>query len=26
VNRSWRFYFLIRDDTYVITNVIPHPK
>ena len=25
-NRSWRFYFLIRDDAYVITNVIFHPK
>lgn len=26
VNRSWRFYFTIEDDTYIITNVIPHPK
>ena len=26
VNRGWRFYFLIRDDTYIITDVIPHPK
>ena len=26
VNRSWRFYFLIQDDTYIITNVISHPK
>ena len=26
VNRSWRFYFLIQDDTYLITHLIPHPK
>jgi plasmid maintenance system killer protein len=26
VNQEWRFYFLIVDDTYFITNVIPHPK
>jgi len=26
VNRDWRFYFLIKDDTYVILDVIPHPK
>ena len=26
VTGSWRFYFLIRDDTYIITDVIPHPK
>jgi mRNA-degrading endonuclease RelE of RelBE toxin-antitoxin system len=26
VNRDWRFYFLIIDDTYVITDIIPHPK
>jgi mRNA-degrading endonuclease RelE of RelBE toxin-antitoxin system len=26
VNRAWRFYFTIKDDTYIITNVIPHPK
>jgi hypothetical protein len=26
VNRSWRFYFLIRGDTYFITDVVPHPK
>ncbi len=26
VNRSWRFYFTIRDDTYIITRLIPHPK
>lgn len=26
VNRDWRFYFLIAGDTYVITDIIPHPK
>jgi len=26
VNRSWRFYFLIRADKYIITDVVPHPK
>jgi mRNA interferase RelE/StbE len=26
VNRSWRFYFMIDDDTYIITRLIPHPK
>jgi len=26
VNRSWRFYFLIEADEYVILSVIPHPK
>jgi mRNA interferase RelE/StbE len=26
VNRDWRFYFVITDDTYVILDVIPHPK
>ena len=26
VNQSWRFYFLIKGDAYVITEVIPHPK
>jgi plasmid maintenance system killer protein len=26
VNRDWRFYFRIEGDTYVITDVIPHPK
>ena len=26
VNRDWRFYFQIVDDTYVIKDVIPHPK
>jgi mRNA interferase RelE/StbE len=26
VNRSWRFYFVVRKDEYVILSVIPHPK
>ena len=26
VNRAWRFYFVITGDTYLILNVIPHPK
>jgi mRNA-degrading endonuclease RelE of RelBE toxin-antitoxin system len=26
VTKDWRFYFVIRNDTYVIVRVIPHPK
>jgi mRNA-degrading endonuclease RelE of RelBE toxin-antitoxin system len=26
VNDSWRFYFVIRDDEYILTSIIPHPK
>lgn len=26
VNREWRFYFTIADDTYRIQKVIRHPK
>jgi mRNA interferase RelE/StbE len=26
VNQDWRFYFRIVDDTYVITDITPHPK
>jgi hypothetical protein len=26
VNKDWRFYFNIVDDTYVIRDIIPHPK
>lgn len=26
VNRNWRFFFRIVGDTYIITDVIPHPK
>ena len=25
-NRNWRFYFVIEDDTVLITDVTPHPK
>ena len=25
VNRDWRFYFNIVDQTYVIRDIIPHP-
>jgi mRNA interferase RelE/StbE len=26
VNRDWRFYFSIDGDTYIIRDIIPHPK
>jgi len=26
VTRSWRFYFKIVGDEYVIISIIPHPK
>jgi mRNA interferase RelE/StbE len=26
VNRNWRFYFTITNDTYRIEDIIPHPK
>ena len=26
VNKDWRFYFTITDDTYRIEKVIAHPK
>jgi mRNA-degrading endonuclease RelE of RelBE toxin-antitoxin system len=26
VNKDWRFYFTITDDTYRIEDVMPHPK
>ena len=26
VNRDWRLYFNIIDDTYIIRDIIPHPK
>ena len=26
VNRSYRFYFRIEDDNYIILAIIPHPK
>ncbi len=24
--RSWRFYFRIEDNTYLLTGIVPHPK
>ncbi|SPF49712.1 conserved hypothetical protein [Candidatus Sulfopaludibacter sp. SbA4] len=26
VNKDWRFYFKISDETYFITELMPHPK
>ena len=26
VTRSWRFYFLIEADEYIILSIVPHPK
>jgi len=26
VNDDWRFYFTIEGDTYLIPNIVPHPK
>lgn len=26
INRDWRFYFLIKDDTYVLIDMMEHPK
>jgi mRNA-degrading endonuclease RelE of RelBE toxin-antitoxin system len=26
VNSAWRFYFQIEDDTYMLLDIIPHPK
>lgn len=26
LNDDWRFYFTIEEDTYVVQDVIPHPK
>jgi hypothetical protein len=26
VNRGWRFYFSIVGDTYIIRDIVPHPK
>lgn len=26
VNRSWRFYFTISGNTYILRNIIAHPK
>jgi mRNA-degrading endonuclease RelE of RelBE toxin-antitoxin system len=26
VTKGWRFYFMIKDDTYIIEDIISHPK
>jgi len=26
VNQNWRFYFNVAGDTYIVRDVIPHPK
>ncbi len=26
VNKDWRFYFQIEDDTYIVVRIVPHPK
>jgi plasmid maintenance system killer protein len=26
VTRDWRFYFLVRDDTFILQDIVPHPK
>jgi plasmid maintenance system killer protein len=26
VTREWRFYFRIQSDTYILLDIIPHPK
>jgi mRNA-degrading endonuclease RelE of RelBE toxin-antitoxin system len=26
VNKGWRFFFTITDDTYIIARIVPHPK
>lgn len=26
VTRDWRFYFRIQADTYILLDIIPHPK
>ena len=26
VNDAWRFYFRIQGDTYILLDIIPHPK
>jgi len=26
VNRSWRFYFTIEGEAYMIQDIVPHPK
>jgi hypothetical protein len=26
INQARRFYFVIQEDTYIMTRIIPHPK
>ena len=26
VTKDWRFYFTVNGDTYILRNIIPHPK
>mgnify|MGYP001579553891 CR=1 FL=1 len=26
INKSWRFYFSIKNDIYYILDILPHPK
>ena len=26
VTKGWRFYFVIEGDSYILRNIIPHPK
>lgn len=26
VNKGWRFFFTIVNDTYIIVRIVPHPK
>lgn len=26
VNKDWRFYFTIQDDTYILQDIMRHPK
>jgi hypothetical protein len=26
ITREWRFYFRIQSDTYILLDIIPHPK
>jgi hypothetical protein len=26
VTRNWRFYFLIREDTFILQDIVTHPK
>jgi hypothetical protein len=26
VNKNWRFYFKMVENTYIIEDIVPHPK